>query len=255
MGVPPGLPALIAFVAVAWILSRELLQSLGVRGQLDLHLVLAVLALAASAGLIWWLARRPRLLARSTFLTLTCGLLALRYTAGITLDRCAPAPRRRHKVAQALAWPSPAPGPCLADANVYLIVLDEYANSAVLRHVSGFDNRPFEDSLRALGFYVPKSMTSNYTQTVLSLPSMLNAAHVHGVAQDLPPHANDPTLVNELLAHTRVARYLKERGYLYVLFPSGWWSSTRTSPIADSVSTSGAASISTTNFRGPSFAG
>ena len=55
------------------------------------------------------------------------------------------------------------------------------------------------------------------------------------MAQDLPPHANDPTLVNELLAHTRVARYLKERGYRYVLFPSGWWSSTRTSPIADSV--------------------
>ena len=40
---------------------------------------------------------------------------------------------------------------------------------------------------------------------------------------------------NYILQQTRVARYLKDRGYEYVFFPSDWFHSTSASPRADSV--------------------
>jgi hypothetical protein len=103
----------------------------------------------------------------------------------------------------------------------------------VLREVLGFDNTPFEDSLRALGFVVPGSMRSNYTQTVTSLTSLLNSAHVTGIARDVGETTTDFSLPKYLVEHNRAARFLKARGYRYALFPSAWWSVTEHSPLAD----------------------
>lgn len=233
-----ALAPFITFVAVVWLFGREQLRALGVRARLDPRLALAVAAAAACVALIWWLGRRPKTLRTvATFLTLTGALLVLRFGVGVALDRL----RERSEVGRStvarelerpISGPAGAPAPA---RDVYLIVLDEYANGAVLRDVLGFDNRPFEDSLRALGFKVPVASGSNYTQTFLSLPSLLNAAQVRNVERDLPPGSNDPTLVNHLLARSRVARFFKAHGYRYVFFPSAWWSSTRTAPLADSV--------------------
>jgi hypothetical protein len=41
--------------------------------------------------------------------------------------------------------------------------------------------------------------------------------------------------MNRLTADNRVARFLKRRGYRFILFPSMWWGSTQSSPLADSV--------------------
>ncbi len=119
--------------------------------------------------------------------------------------------------------------------DVYLVVLDEYANSAVLKNRFGFDNRPFEDSLRSLGFFIPPVVSSNYVHTILSLPSLLHAAHLYPLEHELADGVRDPTLVNRLLEWNRVARYLQRRGYEYVFFPSLWWLSTHESRLADSV--------------------
>jgi hypothetical protein len=112
-------------------------------------------------------------------------------------------------------------------------VLDEYANSDVLLERFGYDNRPFEDSLRALGFYVPRLVRSNYVHTLLSLPSMLNSAHLTGLEHELGPRSRHPALPNHLLEHSRVARYLEGRDYRYLFFPSQWWHSTSGSSLAD----------------------
>ena len=233
-----GLAPLITFVAVVWLFGREQLRALGVRARLDSHLAVALAALGLSMALVWWLGRRPKALrAVATFLTLTGGLLVLGFGAGVALDRL----HERSAIASsavAREFEQPIRGPAATPAparDVYLILLDEYANGAVLHSVLGFDNRPFEDSLRALGFKVPAATGSNYTSTILSLPSLLNAAHVWKVERDLPPGSTDPTLVNHLLEGSRVARFFQAHGYRYVFFPSGWWSSTRTAPLADSV--------------------
>lgn len=58
--------------------------------------------------------------------------------------------------------------------NVYVIVLDKYSSGAWLSHTYGVDHRPFEDSLRALGFVVPPAARANYAHTQLALASFLN---------------------------------------------------------------------------------
>jgi hypothetical protein len=233
------LPALAAFLAVLWFFgfdpaARRLPHA-------PHHLQFAVfglVALAATALAFRALARRPAVLRGvATFLTLTCALLVLRAAAGIAVQRVeAPERFARSAVARELARPIAGPASAPAPArDVYLIVLDEYANPEVLREALGFDNSAFVDSLRALGFIVPARVQSNYGHTLLSLPSLLNAAQIAGLSRDLPAGSTDPSLPNTLLGRSRVARFLQARGYRYVLFPAQWWGATRSSPIADSV--------------------
>ena len=233
-----GLPAFVTFLAVLWLFQFDravhTLPSLPHRLR---YLLLGAVGLAGCVLLVRWLARRPQLLRPvSVLLTLTGSLLLLRFGLGIAADHW----RERKELAgsalaRQLAQPirahAPAPGPA---RDVYLIVLDEYANEEVLRDGLGFDNTPFIDSLRALGFHVPNAAWSNYTMTVHSLPSLLNAAHVYPIARDLPPGSADPTLENHPLTESRVARFLQAQGYRVVFFPSLWFGSTRALPLADS---------------------
>jgi hypothetical protein len=233
------LPALAAFLAVLWFFGFDSLARALPRAPHHLQFAVAAAGGAvATVALFRWLARRPAVLATAaTFLTLTGALLVIRSAAGIGAAELRSHERiARSALVRELARPIPGPAAARAPKrDVYLIVLDEYANAAVLRDVLGFDNRPFEDSLRALGFYVPAAVRSNYGHTLLSLPSLLNAAHVYPLARELPPGSTDPSLATYLLGHSRVARFLQARGYRYVVFPALWWAATHTSPIADSV--------------------
>lgn len=233
------LPALAAFLVVVWFFGFDTAARQLPRA--PHHLQYVALALAgggATVALFRRLARRPAVLRiAATFLTLTSALLVLRSAVGIGAEEL----RGREQVARSALvreLARPIPGPATVPGprrDVYLIVLDEYANATVLRDALGFDNSAFVDSLRALGFYVPAMVRSNYGHTLLSLPSLLNAAHVYPLGTELPGGSTDPTLPNHLLAHSRVARFLQARGYRYVVFPALWWAATRTSPIADSV--------------------
>jgi hypothetical protein len=233
-----GLPAFVTFLAVLWLFqfdrAAHALPSLPHRLQ---YLLLGVLGLVVCVLLVRWIARRPEVLRSvSVLLTLTGTLLLLRFGVGIAQDQWRERGElARSAIARRLAQPirasAPAPGP---RRDVYLIVLDEYANAEVLRDGLGFDNGPFLDSLRALGFHVPKAVWSNYTMTAHSLPSLLNAAHVYPLARELPPGSADPTVENHLLAESRVARFLKAQAYRVVFLPSLWSGSTRTLPLADS---------------------
>ena len=233
------LPALITFIVLAWVFGASPIEEWLTREEIRFSpFILAAVGAIASAFLMFQLVRRPHVLrVGATFLTLTYSLLVLYLSASIGIDWW----RARKYVAAsrlvdelARPWP-PTHGTKGPSRDIYVLVLDEYANAAVLKEVLGFDNREFEDSLRALGFYVPRSVNSNYAHTYLSLPSLLNAAQVTAVETDLPRGSNDPTLLNHLVGTSRVARFLQERGYRFVFFPSAWWNSTRTSPIADSV--------------------
>lgn len=233
-----GLPAFVTFLAVLWLfLFDPGVHTLPLLPHRLQYVLLVGFGLIGSVVLVRWLSRRPGALRMAAvFLTLTGTLLVLRFGAGIGLDQ-----RRerelvaRSTLARRLAEPIRASGPTRGPArNVYLIVLDEYANAEVLRDGLGFDNSAFIDSLRALGFHVPKAASSNYTMTLHSLPSLLNAAHVYPVGREVAPGSHDPTLPNHLLHESRVARFLQTRGYRVVFFPSLWWGATRALPLADS---------------------
>lgn len=199
-----------------------------------------VAAAAVTVGLIWWLARRPGLLDPVTrFLGLTGLFLVIWLGGRVVRDQIRARRTIGHSaLARDLARPLPpkhravsAGGAPVRD--IYLILLDEYANSSVLRERFGFDNRMFEDSLRRLGFTIPRVVHSNYTHTILSLPSLLNFSHLNGLASELGPEATDPSLPNYLLENNRTVGFLKARGYQFFFFPSQWWFSTEHNRNAD----------------------
>jgi hypothetical protein len=229
------LPALVTLILVAWIFGAPALSNAPWSPPSPGS---TAAGLVGSTLLVVGLARRPAALELGArYLTHIYGILTLWLGADIGLDW----QRQRREIAQsplgralslpvALDHPSEAPKP-----DIYLIVLDEYANDSVLRRVVGFNNGAFVDSLRALGFHVPASVRSNYAHTYLSLASLLNAAHVYPLERELPPGTTDRTLANHLLARSRVSRLLRGQGYRFVFFPSSWWYATQTNTVADSV--------------------
>jgi hypothetical protein len=233
---PAGLPAFVALVAVAWFFGYPNLARLVSDPVHPPHAILIPAALVFSAAVVWWIGRRQRLLLGvGRFLTLMATLLVgwstIQVAAGWFRGRAAVA---RSAVVRELARPITGPRtPPALRRDIYLIALDEYANSDVLLERFRYDNRPFEDSLRALGFHVPRLVRSNYVHTLLSLPSLLNSAHLTGLEDELGPTNRHPALPNHLTEHSRVAGYLKSRGYRYLFFPSQWWYSTSGTPQAD----------------------
>jgi hypothetical protein len=201
---------------------------------------LALLLIPASALAVgwWWLVRHPRALDRfSSFLALSGFFVVAWLSAHIILDQGhARAAIQHSSIARKLAQPVrvlSGKRPTQVAPDIYLIILDEYANSSVLQEQFRFDNRVFEDSLRQLGFTIPKSVHSNYTHTILSLPSLLNFSHLTELSGELGRSATDPTLPNYLLQHNRTVAFLKSQGYTYLFYPSQWWPATQHGPDAD----------------------
>lgn len=203
----------------------------------ELHFVLVPLGLALTVGAGWWLLARPLWLDRLvTLLSLTGVLLLAEFGARIVTARWQSRERLRHSGLVRLSQPvrvQTGTHPTGPRRDVYLIILDEYANSSVTQEQFGFDNRLFEDSLRRLGFVIPRQVESNYLHTTLSLPSLLNAAHLMDLGGELGPHTVDPTIPNYLVENNRTVTFLKAQGYRFVFFPSRWWLSTRHNHNAD----------------------
>ena len=179
----------------------------------------------------------PALLDRvSTFLALTGGLLVGWSVLSIGLARIRSAREiRQSAVVRRLAQPIPvragaANGP---KRDIYLIVLDEYANAETTARLFGFDNHRFLDSLRQLGFVIP-AVHSNYVHTALSLPSMLNSSQLAGLSGELGSAAKDVSVLHYLVENNRTVAFVKSRGYRFVFFPSQWWLATQHNEHADS---------------------
>lgn len=233
---------LIVFLAVlsfyGWDLLPESVHQIGRRAPAVLVAGFGMALLLVLAAGVWWLARRPRALARlSTFLTLTGVLLvAVSFVQIVAAEIHGRRVVRNSQLARELALPVGSPAVSAPDSSrpdIYLVVLDEYANSGVLRDVFGFDNRMFEDSLRHLGFTIPRVMRSNYVHTLLSIPSLLNFSHLTRLTEELGPRETDPTLPDYLVENNRAAAFLRERGYKFLFFPSQWWISTAHNRNAD----------------------
>jgi hypothetical protein len=116
--------------------------------------------------------------------------------------------------------------------DIYLIVLDKYTGSTMLRANYGFDNSPFEDSLRARGFLVPRDPQANYVNTFLALTAMLNVRYLDDLPEQFGRDHQGKAVTFPLLWHSRVASLLKSRGYRYVFLPTGFHG-THEMPTAD----------------------
>ncbi|HEV7994077.1 MAG TPA: hypothetical protein VGP25_19780 [Gemmatimonadaceae bacterium] len=221
-------PAQRAVTAITWRFSRPV--------------VVIPLGILATVAIVVWLLRQPaRRLTRINEYMTRFGVILVAVVAAqsaLTWYR-APSKTRASRLVNELAQPVRVAAPPPAERNtpkrdIYLIVLDGHLNSQRLREVLQYDNASFDDSLRALGFTVPRAMRSNYTQTILSVPSLLNATLLTQLAEDAGPNNPSFALPKYLVENNRAARFLKSQGYKYVLFPSAWWTGSQHSPIADS---------------------
>jgi hypothetical protein len=234
----------LVMLAVAWCFYYIPAQSAlsTVSRDFSRHRVLVPLGILATLAIVTWIFRQPRdrLLGVSAFMIrfglLLVALVALR---AVVSQGGGPHAIRRSSLVRELAQPlrtdngAPLLHQNTPPRDIYLIVLDGHANARVLEEVFGFDNSLFEDSLRGLGFLVPPGVRSNYVQTYLSVSSLLNSVHVTRLTEDAGVTSRDHSLPTYLVKHNRTARFLKERGYKYVLFPSAWWAATANSPLAD----------------------
>jgi hypothetical protein len=198
--------------------------------------VTALVLILVTAAVVWWLARRPRYLDRvTTFFGLTGLFLVVWSGVRIVSDQLASRRAvRSSRLVRELEVPLPVQGKAPEPRrDIYLIILDEYANASVLQERFGFDNHEFVDSLRHLGFVIPGLIRANYVHTLLSLPSLLNFSHLSRLGEELGTHNLDPTLPNYLVEHNRTAAFLKRQGYKFLFYPSQWWISTEHNRNAD----------------------
>jgi hypothetical protein len=215
-------------------------QARGAPGRLLITGAVALAVIVGTVAGIWWLVRRPALLTRANTFFAVMGLLLVGFLGvRVFADQVrARSQLRSSVIARRLSEPLQMKSKSGRETkplpDIYILILDEYANSSVLRERFGFENRAFEDSLRGLGFTVPASVRSNYAHTLLSLPSLLNFSYLTDLAREVGPRQTDPTLPNHLVENNRTVSFLRNRGYRFVFFPSQWWISTERNRHADS---------------------
>lgn len=103
--------------------------------------------------------------------------------------------------------------------DVYLLILDAYGRSDVLKGVYGYDNSGFLDRLEHKGFVVARASRSNYCQTALSLAASLSLRYLDDLAGD---QSHDRRPLRSLIADNPVFSAFRDRGYRLVTFASGF---------------------------------
>jgi hypothetical protein len=116
--------------------------------------------------------------------------------------------------------------------DIYYLIFDRYANADTLRDVYDFDNAPFIDELRQLGFYVASDSASNYQRTAHSLASSLSLDYLDRLTALVGPESNSWFPIYAMLQDNAAGRFLKQQGYKVVQVGS-WWDPTRHNPRAD----------------------
>ena len=109
--------------------------------------------------------------------------------------------------------------------DIYWIILDGYARQDALLEDFGFDNRPFLNELREMGFVIPECTQSNYTFTAMSVSSAL---HMNYIENFTPLVAEGDTFTDmltykEYIAHSPVRSFLESMGYQLVTFETGYY--------------------------------
>ena len=102
--------------------------------------------------------------------------------------------------------------------DIYYIILDGYPRSGSPK---SFDNTSFVQELENRGFYVDPHARSNYTSTLLSIPSSLNMSYIKDPKRSTESPVTRYEIYRVARDHT-LGRILSGLGYNYVHVSSGW---------------------------------
>lgn len=112
-----------------------------------------------------------------------------------------------------------------ATPDIYLVLLDGYGRSDVLRELFGFDNSEFLTNLAGQDFDVAETSNANYTITHLSLPSLLEMSYMNDPL-DFMTNSDLEALARVTSGENALVRTLKDAGYVYVHGDSDHWFNT-----------------------------
>lgn len=187
------------------------------------HRYLLVVYGAAALIVFFWTVRTPRKLDKLTaILNLVSILLVAISLSGILLHALGRgAPSRPPEEAAPEADLASAPG---RDdyPDIYYIILDAYGHARTLKEIYDYDNSDFIRFLEENGFYVVTRGRSNYSASAPSLASSLNFEYLdylRGRDGDSPEVS---VAFYYLIENNQAIRFLKNRGYKFVHFDSGW---------------------------------
>jgi hypothetical protein len=107
--------------------------------------------------------------------------------------------------------------------DIYYIVLDMYVRQDILAEVFNYDNTPFLDSLRDMGFFIAECSQSNYTDTPLSLVTTLNINYLEAFAGEFIREGLDHYSITPYVEENVVRNILKDLGYTIVNIESGFF--------------------------------
>lgn len=103
--------------------------------------------------------------------------------------------------------------------DLQVVVLDAYGRDDVIKAYYNYDNQPFLKALEAKGFSVAKRSHANYTQTVLSVASMLNFKPVDQLKKS---NAVDLAgVVTNTIDNAVLWQLLRKQGHKIISVPSG----------------------------------
>ena len=131
-----------------------------------------------------------------------------------------PAEADKYRTRQAAQQPSPPETPQeVADAgdypDIFILVFDELASLPSMQEVWQHDHSAFAESLRDHGFFVAEQSKSRFTNTIRSLPSLMNLDYLD---EDLPAASLYQKYDNNFLMN-----FLDRAGY-EIFFIDGWGS-------------------------------
>lgn len=64
--------------------------------------------------------------------------------------------------------------------DIYLLIFDEYANLDTIKEEWGYDNYDFAQFLREKGFYLAENSKVRYSETIKTMPELLNIEYYYG---------------------------------------------------------------------------
>jgi hypothetical protein len=104
--------------------------------------------------------------------------------------------------------------------DIYFIVLDSYPRHDALLKGLKIDNTPFLNALTDLGFVIPTCNMSNYDNTILSMPSVLNMHYMEDYFPNFDPNATsyDHAWQKNIIRHSLVRKNLSDLGYKTISF-------------------------------------
>jgi hypothetical protein len=106
--------------------------------------------------------------------------------------------------------------------DVYYIVLDGHARQDVLAELYGLEKNALANFLNSKGFYVADQSRTNYIYSYASLASSLNFDYLENLDGNFTKRGIDYLTIENLIQNNRVSRSLKELGYSYITFRSGF---------------------------------